>query len=274
MKRFIALFAVTVIAAIGAGSASAGHKSNSGLKLLTPNTCSFIENAEATDGSWCPALTSQTGVAGGTVTFLVKAYDKKVDQGNDYDAVVSFVPDAGLTLVYDGDNEGATQNGNSVSYTDYQYGSKYSNGVDAGMGDNYTFQLADDLAPGTYQIKVCVLVWNDGPKVVNETLTITIPEPAPAVTPQIDREGSCTVVGNQFENVDADQLSQGSYVATDGSTVAIVPADFVEGLGLTCDVPKGATPAGYDVADNFGGVEGVVDTAAPQFNFYPYYTQA
>lgn len=98
--------------------------------------------------------------------------------------------------------------------------------------------------------------------------------PAPAVTPQIDREGSCTVVGNQFENVDADQLSQGSYVATDGSTVAIVPADFVEGLGLTCDVPKGATPAGYDVADNFGGVEGVVDTAAPQFNFYPYYTQA
>lgn len=95
--------------------------------------------------------------------------------------------------------------------------------------------------------------------------------PAPAVTPQIDREGSCTVVGNQFENVDANQLAQGSYLATDGSTVAIVPADFVEGVGLTCDVPSGDVYAGYDVADNFGGVEGFVDTAAPQFNFYPYY---
>lgn len=97
------------------------------------------------------------------------------------------------------------------------------------------------------------------------------PTPAPPVVPytQIDREGTC--VGGVFEDLTAGQLGFVDGVFTPGATFngqPVVPAYYVQGLGETCTDPTllGYTAAGYDVSDL-----GVVDTAGPQFNVYPYY---
>jgi hypothetical protein len=82
---------------------------------------------------------------------------------------------------------------------------------------------------------------------------------------QIDRGGAC--VNGVFENITAEEQGfAGGWYLPGPTTPA--PADYVQGVGLTCNT-TGYVSAGYSVTG-----DGTVDTAAPQFNIYPYYVTA
>lgn len=83
-----------------------------------------------------------------------------------------------------------------------------------------------------------------------------------APSAQVDRSGTC--VNGVFTDLTTDQFAY-------GANASISPANWVQGLGETCDNPAalGYVAAGYNVSD-----AGTVDTAAPQFNVYPFWVKA
>lgn len=91
------------------------------------------------------------------------------------------------------------------------------------------------------------------------------PTPPPVVvvpSVQVNRSGTC--VNGVFTNLTTNAFNYGA------NTIVAVPAFWVQGLGETCDNPValGYKAAGYNVSD-----AGTIDTAAPQFNVYPYYVK-
>jgi hypothetical protein len=95
-------------------------------------------------------------------------------------ATVSFtgLKAAGLTLVSNNDGSASctmqNQNKAVCSYTDFAHSAK---------SDGYTFQLAGNATPGTYSIRVHVVIQGSGQ--ASELLSITTPIPAPVVQPPL-----------------------------------------------------------------------------------------
>lgn len=145
----------------------------------------------------------------------------------------------------------------------------------------YTVASYPKYAPGTIKGGVDVSgqtvpwTWNsdfDGQLATSLKLTVvglggkhallhiqaTYGENPPPPVAQVNRDGFCNSAG-VFENLDF-----GSYAAR-AAAEGLTPAPFVQGTGLTCDVPAGAVQDGYVTGD------GSFDTAAPQFNDHPFF---
>ena len=103
-------------------------------------------------------------------------------------------------------------------------------------------------------------------------------QPPVAVVYQVDRAEGCASglayrvadkSYGEYVDVSVEQLNSGTYTDALGKTFSVVPAAFGQGYGLTCDnlAGLGYKDSGYKVDGS-----GTIDTAAPQFNIYEYWT--
>ena len=100
------------------------------------------------------------------------------------------------------------------------------------------------------------------------------------VSPSVDSVNSCAN-GNAYRAGDGSfgsfltiaesEFNTGNYTDALGANWTVTPANFVKGVGATCDNPQNAgyVYSGYNVS-----ADGTVDVAAPQFNIYPYWIPA
>lgn len=93
--------------------------------------------------------------------------------------------------------------------------------------------------------------------------------PVTTVAPQIDRYGACQLDG-QFVDVTGDQFFSGQFTDAEGVLQNIVPANYLDGAGETCDNPVnlGYKATGYLVSD--GGSIYLQDTT---FDVYPFWVK-
>jgi len=273
--RKIALFFATLAMATVLAS-PAGASSASRLHLLTVGGCQYRSNID--NGSvdqWCTTMAFPAEAQPGDVfNVTVKAYAKVAESQN---ATVSFygLGAAGLTLVGNGDTS-AAQTGNSFAYTDYYYGGATNgDGYANGKGDNYSFRVADDQAPGTYSIVAKVTITDDGyggyeyPSSAWEYLTYTIP--APVITPEMFVNNTQNINGCASQPVLRSDGTWGTFVTLDRNYlekmmyqgVSFTPAFFYIGYGATCDVLPGYHSIGMVSSD------GTVNTADPTANINP-----
>lgn len=108
---------------------------------------------------------------------------------------------------------------------------------------------------------------------------VEVPAPVAASAAQVNRASGCAN-GSAFRVADAskgffvdvtgEQLLAGSFVDGNGNSWKVTPANWVKGVGATCDNPllQGYKYSGFKVDDS-----GTVNQAAPQFNIYPFYTK-
>jgi len=276
--RKIALFFATLAMATVLAS-PAGASSASRLHLLTVGGCQYRSNID--NGSvdqWCTTMAFPAEAQPGDVfNVTVKAYAKVAESQN---ATVSFygLGAAGLTLVGNGDTS-AVWLGDSFSYTDYYYGGATNgDGYANGKGDSYSFQVADDQAPGTYSVFVKVKITDDGyggytyPSWASEVLTYTIPAAVPPVVVAVhipSHDGYCSSIviprpgqdPGRFLDLTAGQIAGFDGWAAQYPTATFTPALFLGtpgNPGETCTVPwpgnNGAwVDQGYKV-DNSGQV--------------------
>jgi len=96
------------------------------------------------------------------------------------------------------------------------------------------------------------------------------PPPVTRVAPQVDRMGACDLKG-RYVDLTNTQFFAGVFVDADGVTQKVVPANYLAGIGETCDNPfnLGFKPTGYKVTD--GGTVYLSDTT---FDVYPYWVRA
>jgi hypothetical protein len=90
------------------------------------------------------------------------------------------------------------------------------------------------------------------------------------VAPQVDRMGACEVVSGAYVDVTSVQFFAGQFTDSNGVFQNLVPANWEQGVGETCDNPlnQGYHYAGYLVDDG-----GSVYTQDTSFNVYPLYVK-